>query len=147
MIRRNSPLVERLIREAGSWPGVTVGDHRFGGTEFLVASREIGHVHGWGMLDVNFLRRLRDVLVDADLTGVHHLLTDSGWTTFMLRTEADYDRARWLLRLSYLYQVSVLQKRADGTEPYAAVDVAAELRKLDPPEAVRAAFERRSAPA
>jgi hypothetical protein len=25
--------VEGLIEEAGSWPGVTVGEHRYGGTE------------------------------------------------------------------------------------------------------------------
>lgn len=33
--------VERLIEDVGSWTGVTVGEHRFGGTEWRVGPREI----------------------------------------------------------------------------------------------------------
>lgn len=40
--------VEQLIEGVGSWPGVTVGEYRFGGTEWRVGPRESGHVHGWG---------------------------------------------------------------------------------------------------
>ena len=135
--------VERLIDEVGSWPGVTTGDHRFGGTEWRVGPREIGHVHGWGMLDVAYLRALRDALIAAGQTGVHHLLDQSGWTTFYLEGADDYDHARRLVRLSYLYHVNVLKKTPGGAETYAAVDVESELVALDPSDAVRAAFERR----
>ncbi len=137
--------VERLIDEVAAWPHVTAGEHRFGGTEFRVGPREIGHVHAWGMLDVPYLRALRDVLVDEGHTGVHHLLTESGWTTFRIGSADDYDRARWLLRLSYLYHVSTLRKTPAGSEELSDVDVDAELDELDPGEAVRAAFERRPA--
>ena len=135
--------VERLVDEVGSWPGVTVAEHRFGGIEWRVGPREIGHVHAWGMLDVAYLRALRDALVAEGRTGVHHLLDESGWTTFYVEGPGDYDHARWLVRLSYLYHVNVLKKRPAGAEEYAAVDVAAELDALDPSDAVRAAFERR----
>ena len=135
--------VERLIDEVGSWPGVTVGDHRFGGTEWRVGPREIGHVHAWGMLDVAYLRALRDALIEEGQTGVHHLLDQSGWTTFYLERPDDYDHARWLVRLSYLYHVNVLKKTPAGAEAYAEIDVAAELDALDLSDAVRAAFERR----
>ncbi|WP_284013736.1 luciferase family protein [Halobaculum litoreum] len=135
--------VAELIEEAGSWPHVTVADHRFGGTEFRVGPREIGHVHEWGMLDIAYLRALRDVLIDEGHTGVHHLLTESGWTTYRIGAAAEYDHARWLLRLSYLYHVGVLQRTPAGAEELADVDVAAELDGLAPSEAVRAAFERR----
>jgi len=37
--------VDRSIEDVASWPGVTVGEHRFGGTEWLVGPREIGQVH------------------------------------------------------------------------------------------------------
>ena len=139
--------VERLVDEAADWPHVTVGDHRFGGTEFRVGPREVGHVHAWGMLDISYLRRLRDVLVEEGRTGVHHLLAESGWTTYRVESADDYDRARWLLRLSYLYHVSVLQNTPAGAEELADVDVAAELEALDPSpsDEVRAAFERRPA--
>ena len=136
--------VERLIEEASGWPHVTTGEHRFGGTEFRVGPREIGHVHAWGMLDVSYLRRLRDVLVEEGRTGVHHLLAESGWTTYRIESADDYDRARWLLRLSYLYHVSVLRKTPAGAEELADIDVEAELDTLDPSEAVRTAFERRA---
>ncbi|MFB6096082.1 MAG: luciferase family protein [Haloferacaceae archaeon] len=135
--------VERLIEEAAGWPHVEVGEHRFGGTEFRVGPREIGHVHAWGMLDIAYLRKLRDVLIEEGATGVHHLLTESGWTTYYVESAADYDHARWLLRLSYLYHVSVLRKTPAGADELADVDVAAELDALEPSDAVRAAFERR----
>ncbi|MFC7325241.1 luciferase family protein [Halorubrum rutilum] len=135
--------VKRLVDDVGSWPGVTVGEHRFGGTEWLVGPREVGHVHAWGMLDIAYLRALRDALVETDQTGVHHLLDDSGWTTFYIERPGDYDHARWLVRLSYLYHVNVLKKTPAGAEEYTAVDVDSELDALDPSESVRSAFERR----
>ncbi|MFC7096220.1 luciferase family protein [Halobaculum marinum] len=140
-----SETVERLIDEVGSWPHVAVGEHRFGGTEFRVGPREIGHVHAWGMLDIAYLRALRDVLIEEGHTGEHHLLVESGWTTYRIGAEDEYDHARWLLRLSYLYHVAVLQKTPAGAEELADVDVHAELAELAPSEAVRAAFERRAA--
>ena len=135
--------VDRLIEEVGSWPGVTVGEHRFGGTEWRVGPREIGHVHQWGMLDIAYLRALRDTLVARGDTGVHHLLDESGWTTYYIRDPADFDHARWLVRLSYLYHVRILKETPAGAEAYASVDVERELEALDPSEEVRSAFERR----
>jgi hypothetical protein len=135
--------VERMIEEVGTWPGVTMGEHRIGGTEWRVGPREIGHVHAWGMLDIAYLRALRDALIDEGQTGVHHLLDQSGWTTFYIEHPDDYDHARWLVRLSYLYHVNVLEKTPAGAEEYARVDVERELDALDPSDAVRAAFERK----
>lgn len=135
--------VERLIEEVGSWPGVTVGAHRFGGTEWRVGPREVGHVHAWGMLDIAYLRALRDVLIEEGRTGGHHLLDESGWTTFYIEHPDDYDHAQWLVRLSYLYHVSVLKKTPAGAEAYSEVDVESEVEDLDLTDAVQAAFQRR----
>ena len=137
--------VRRLVDEVSGWEHVATGEHRFGGTEFRIGPREIGHVHAWGMLDIAYFRRLRDALVAADLTGVHHLLAESGWTTYRIGSAEDFDHARWLLRLSYLYHVSVLQKTSAGGEELADVDVASELEGMDPSDEVRGAFERRPA--
>ena len=38
--------------EVCAWPGVTTGPHRFGGTEFLVNGKEIGHTHGFSLVDI-----------------------------------------------------------------------------------------------
>jgi hypothetical protein len=40
------PASEVVKRELLSWPGMTVHDHRFGGMEFRVNGREMGHMHG-----------------------------------------------------------------------------------------------------
>ncbi|TQQ79308.1 hypothetical protein EGH24_11800 [Halonotius terrestris] len=135
--------VTHLIDEVGSWPGVTVGEHRFGGTEWRVGPREIGHVHAWGMLDIAYLRALRDALIEEGQTGVHHLLDQSGWTTFYIQHPDDYDHAEWLVRLSYLYHVNVLKQTPAGAAEYDAIDVTSELDALAPSDAVRQAFERR----
>ena len=42
---------EAAKRELLSWPGVTVHDHRFGGMEFRVNGREMGHLHGDELAD------------------------------------------------------------------------------------------------
>lgn len=135
--------VERLIEDVGSWTGVTVGEHRFGGTEWRVGPREIGHVHSWGMLDIAYLRALRDTLIEEGHTGVHHLLNESGWTTCYIEHPDDYDHARWLVRLSYLYHVSILKKTPAGAEEYESIDVQSELEKLALSDSITAAFERR----
>ena len=135
--------VERLIGEASGWEGITVGEHRFGGTEFRVGPREIGHVHAWGMLDIAYLRTLRDVLIEEGQTGVHHLLSESGWTTYVIESPDDYDHARWLLRLSYLYHAKIAKQTPAGEAELAGIDVDAEVAELDPSDAVLAAFERR----
>ena len=46
--------VEQLHQELLSWPGVTSGTHRFGGIEFWVTGREMGHVHGSSLADLPF---------------------------------------------------------------------------------------------
>lgn len=137
--------VERIIDAVGTWEGVAVGEHRFGGTEFRVGPREFGHVHAWGMLDIPYYRPLRDALVDAGETGIHHLLTESGWTTYYVESADDFEHARWLLRLSYLYNVKIVKKTPAGAEEFAAVDVDGAIAELDLPEPILAAFERRTA--
>uniref|UniRef100_UPI00373FD35E hypothetical protein n=1 Tax=Natrinema salaciae TaxID=1186196 RepID=UPI00373FD35E len=62
---------------------------------------------------------------------------------FYIEHPDDYDRARWLVRLSYLYHVNVLKKTPAGAEEYAPIDVLSELDELTPSDTVRAAFERR----
>ncbi|WP_435358575.1 luciferase family protein [Haloarchaeobius sp. DFWS5] len=136
-------VVDSLVTEVGSWPGVREEEHRYGGTAFLVGSREIGHVHGSGMLDIPYLRALRDQLVAEGLTNQHHLLTSSGWTTYDIVEPGDFEHARWLLRLSYLYTVNVLQQGDEVPEELVDVDVSEEVEKLQLSRAVRAAFDRR----
>ena len=75
--------------------------HRFGGTEYCLGRREIGHVHGDSLVDIPFPKTVRNELVAGGRAKAHHILPDSGWVSIYLRQASDVDRAIELLRLSF----------------------------------------------
>ena len=91
-----------------SWEGVEVHPHRFGGSEFRLGKREIGHIHGNWLVDIPFPKKIRDEVVEEGLAEPHHILPDSGWVSFYLREEGDINRAVDLLERSY--QLALKQK-------------------------------------
>jgi hypothetical protein len=92
---------ERIRAEVGAWPDVTAVPHRFGGVEFRVGRRELGHLHGGHLADLPFPRRIRDELVSVGRVDPHHVLPDTGWVSVPIRTAEDVDRAIGLFRLNY----------------------------------------------
>ena len=89
------------VRDAvGSWEGVTTHDHRFGGIEFRIGRRELGHLHRT-IADLPFPRRIRDELVTAGRARPHHVLPDSGWITVPMRTDDDIANVIELFRQNY----------------------------------------------
>lgn len=84
-----------------SWPGVTTNNHRFGGTEFRLGKREIGHLHGNGLLDIPYPKGLRDQLVAAGKAQPHHIFPRSSWVSFPIKARVDVPCATYLLRLNY----------------------------------------------
>lgn len=90
------------IREAAlSWPDATAHPHQFGGEEFRLGKREIGHIHGDYLVDIPFPTKVRNELVTAGRAEPHHILPDSGWISFYIREPNDVDKAIELLRLSF----------------------------------------------
>jgi hypothetical protein len=81
--------------------GVTAHPHRFGGTEYRLGRRELGHVHGDALVDIPFPKAVRNEVIAAGLAAPHHVLPDSGWVSLYLRETADADRAIALLEQSY----------------------------------------------
>ena len=69
----------QIEREVAAWDGVSVGPHRFGGIEFRVGRRELGHLHGSRLADLPFPVRVRELRVAAGKAEAHHILpnTDS----------------------------------------------------------------------
>lgn len=61
-----------------SWEGVETHPHRFGGREFRLGTREIGHVHGDRLVDLPFPIKVRDELIVKGEAEKHHVLPDSG---------------------------------------------------------------------
>jgi hypothetical protein len=96
------PTIAEQIRETvSSWDGVTAEPHRFGGIEFRVKHRELGHLHGSRQADLPFSVRVREQLVADGRASLHHLLPETGWVTFYIRDEQDVPRVVDLFRLNY----------------------------------------------
>ena len=102
---------ERITAEVLGWEGVTSAPHRFGGVEFLLGNRELGHLHGDRLADLPFPRRVRDELVESGRAQPHHVLPDTGWVSFWIHGEEDAPRAIELFRLSYERARAAADKR------------------------------------
>lgn len=101
MTETDGGTAERIKALARSWEGVEVGPHRFGGVEFRLGRRELGHLHGDRMADLPFPRRTRNELIAAGRARPHHVLPESGWVTASVREPDDVDEVIGLFRLSY----------------------------------------------
>lgn len=90
------------IREAmEKLPAIAIAPHRFGGIEFLLGKREVGHLHGDELIDIPFPMNVRNDLVAANKASPHHILPKSGWVSIFLRSSQDVDRGIELLKLSF----------------------------------------------
>ena len=92
---------ERIAEEVVKMQGVEARPHRFGGTEFRVGRRELGHIHGDHQADIAFPMAVRNRLVSEGRAEPHHVLPESGWVTFRFRREEDVRAAIELFRLAY----------------------------------------------
>src|SRR4051794_13880453 len=91
----------RIAATVMSWPEVEIGPHRFGGVEFRLGRRELGHLHGDRIADLPFPRRIRDDLIAAGRARPHHVLPDSGWVTVSIADVGGVEGAIELFRLSH----------------------------------------------
>ena len=94
-----------------TWDGVTKHIHRYGGTEWRLGRREIGHIHGNYLVDIPFPKKVRDEIVAAREAEPHHILPDTGWISFYLREFEDVDRAVNLLQRSYKLAIAQQARR------------------------------------
>lgn len=97
---------EKLTETALSWPGVTMGPHRFGGTAFNLGGKEIAHLHGDHHLDIRFSKSTRDELIATGRAKPHHIFPESDWVTVEIHTEPELANAIALLRMKYEYLAS-----------------------------------------
>lgn len=94
-------IAERIEREVGAWDGVSVHPHRFGGVEFRLDRREIGHLHGERWADLPFHKTVRNMLVETGRAQPHHVLPETGWVSKQIRSGEDVAEVIELFRLSY----------------------------------------------
>ncbi len=95
-----------------AWEGVSTAPHRFGGLEYRLGTRELGHIHGDHLVDIPFPTKIRDEIVAAGLAEPHHILPETGWVSRFLREPEDVQTAIDLLRRSY--EIALKQKRPRG---------------------------------
>jgi hypothetical protein len=92
---------DHIVKEVSALPGVTTEPHRFGGVEFRVGRRELGHLHGSRLADLPFPVRVREELVAAGRAEPHHVLPESGWVSYHIHDASDIGRVVELFRLNY----------------------------------------------
>ncbi len=130
-------IVEYIQNEVTTWDGITANPHRFGGIEFNLGTTEVGHIHRNGMVDIPFNSKIRNQLIAEGKAEPHHLLADTGWISFYIRSDVDVQAAVDLFRLSYLFNATRGRSRAalGGT-----LDMDAELARLKLSEPLQAIF-------
>jgi len=99
---------KQIVDTLLTWQGMETHPHRFGGTEFRIGKREIGHIHGDSLVDIPFPKKLRNEIVAAGDAQPHHILPETGWISFYLREDGDIERAIALLKRSY--EIALKQK-------------------------------------
>ena len=100
-VRLDSLILEKISKEILSWPGIATGQHRFGGTEFRVGKREMGHIHGDKLADLPFPMQVRNQLIESGRVSPHHILPESGWVSKWIRSEEDVSEVVELFRMQY----------------------------------------------
>jgi hypothetical protein len=91
-----------LIRETVlSWQGVEAVPHRFGGTEYRLGRKEMGHVHGDRLADLPLPRKLHDEVIAAGKADPHHVLPDTGWVSCWMAGPDDAANVIALFRIQY----------------------------------------------
>lgn len=89
--------------------GITEGIHRFGGTEYKLGKREVGHIHGNHLVDIPFPMKIRNEIIENGEAQPHHIVPESGWVSVYLNNEKDVETAVNLLKKSY--NLAIEQKK------------------------------------
>lgn len=112
-----SKVIEIIEKEISSWPYVTVGSHRFGGLEFRLNKKEMGHIHSEGLADIPFPMKNREELVNSELVKPHHVLPQSGWVIYWFHNSEKEDIATVidLFKLRYELLKPKAQTKSDIT--------------------------------
>jgi Luciferase len=114
-------ILKRIKKEILSWPNVNAKPHRFGGIEFRIDKREMGHVHDERLADLPFPMKIRNELVNSGRVSPYHVLPQSGWISYWInRGEDDVPSAIELFRMRYEQLIPRSQaKQEESSEVHA----------------------------
>jgi MFS family permease len=99
--RMDTMITENIKKEILSWPDVTSNPYRFGGVEFRVNKRDMGHIHGEKLADLPFPIEIRKGLIASGKALPHIIYPESMWVSYLIRSEEDSPQIIDLFRLQY----------------------------------------------
>jgi len=94
-------ITENIKYEILSWPGVTSNPYQFGGVEFRVNKRDMGHIHGEKLADLPFPIKLRKEIITSGKALPHIIYPESMWVSYIIHSEEDIPKIIDLFRLQY----------------------------------------------
>jgi hypothetical protein len=112
--KKMSETSDKLQQELLSWPGVTIHDHRFGGIEFRVNGREMGHLHGDKLADLPFPKDVGKKLIAEGKASLHHFIPQSGWISYYIKGIDDIPGAIELFQMQYERMTSYGKKKENN---------------------------------
>jgi len=99
--KTNTQITQIIKEEILKWPGITTEPNRFGGIEFLVTKKEMGHLHGEKLADLPFQIEARNKLVASGHALSHHIYPESGWVSYWIRNPGDIPAVVELFKMQY----------------------------------------------
>jgi hypothetical protein len=105
---------QRIVAAVSRWGEVEIRPHRYGGLEFRLGRRELGHIHGDGLVDIPFPKDVRDDVVRSGKGQPHHVLPNSGWVSVFLQADEDVEQAIGLLERSFSLALAHRARSAAG---------------------------------
>ena len=96
-----SVITENIKQEILSWPGVTSNPYQFGGIEFRVNKRDMGHIHGEKLADLPFPIEIRKEIISSGNALPHIIYPESMWVSYIILSEEDIPKIIDLFRLQY----------------------------------------------
>jgi MFS family permease len=97
----DTTITENIKKEIISWPGVTSNPYHFGGIEFRVNKRDMGHIHGEKLADLPFPIEIRKDLIASGKALPHIIYPESMWVSYIIRSKEDAPKIVDLFWLQY----------------------------------------------
>ncbi len=94
-------ITENIKKGILSWPGVTSNPYQFGGIEFRVNKRDMGHIHGEKLADLPFPIEIRKEVIASGKALPHIIYPESMWVSYIIHSEDDISKVIDLFRLQY----------------------------------------------
>ena len=97
----DTTITENIKQEILSWPSVTSNPYQFGGIEFRVNKRDMGHIHGEKLADLPFPIEIRKEIIASGKALPHIIYPESMWVSYIIQSEDDNPKIIDLFRLQY----------------------------------------------